>query len=123
MYNGIVQSNFSDDGQESRTELFGGDFYNLDAIYVTEGERSEVSIPLVLFGANPDIVTYEWTVNNNTLGINNNNNNNGKYAANASQLVISDVSRSNSGVYGVTAVNSAGPGRGTMGASLVVRCE
>ena len=122
-------SNFSDSGYESREGIiYGGDYFSLDSVFITEGEQKDAAISLILYGANPTEVAYEWSVNNKTIGVNNNNNNNnngmfGRYSANESELTISDVRREDSGVYSVTASNVAGPATGTSGALLVVRCK
>ena len=118
IYNGIQRYPFSDNGRRERRE--SDDAFALDAVYIKEKPGKDAMIPLVFLGAYPPIEAFYWTVNNNILEVNNNNR---KYAANASQLVIYDVSRSDSGVYGVTAVNSAGTSRGSSGVSLTVRCE
>ena len=118
VYNGIQEFPFGDNGREERRE--SDDAFALDAVYITEQSGRDAMIPLVFLGAYPPIEAFYWTVNNNILEINNNNK---KYTANASQLVISDMSRSDSGVYGVAAVNSAGTSGGLSGVSLTVRCE
>ena len=101
-------------------------YYSLATVFAVEGTSDNVSLPIAFTGANPPPFGFDWTNNNQSLitldgsGIGAGGDN-GRLVGTGKGLTVLNPRRSDSGVYEVTASNTAGTGR--LNTLLVVRCK